>query len=139
MRGGGRGRGNDEFQPPVILPVPEDRHSISNTGDAVVQPYLLLLPHTHPTSVCLECLLSAFPVLTSSSDSFPCYSVRHQTQAPPAKAFRQPGNSSAPAVPDPSPSEICVYSLFNWAGTPRKHSEFLFYTGRGLPKYLWSI
>lgn len=83
MRGGGRGRGNDEFQPPVILPVPEDRHSISNTGDTLVQPYLPLLPHTHPTSVCLECPLSAFPVLTSSSGSFPCYSVRHQTQAKP--------------------------------------------------------
>ena len=61
MRGEGAGRGNDELQPPVILPGPlERRHKCSRpTSDS---------PSTSPISICPECppLPSAFPFLARS-------------------------------------------------------------------------
>ena len=133
MRGEGAGRGNDELQPPVILPGPlERRHKCSRpTSDS---------PSTSPISICPECppLPSAFPFLARSG-SLPSSSGGVSSALLPAESPRHPELCLSSRSPH---HRGCVLYLTE-LGHPRAGlRELLLHaalgTGKGLHKCLWS-
>lgn len=93
MRGGGRGRGNDELQPPAILLGPLERETQSSRPSSG-------LPAPSPTPGSARNALplpSAFPFLARSG-SLPSSLVRCQPSPAPCRKSPPSGSICAPAV-----------------------------------------